>query len=223
MVPRADFADPEPLDAESVLPLASIRAHTKTDDVVSVPDAQLELHRSAAIEAAEQFTGLAIRARRRITERVGLPLPPATSFGPRRQRDHVHRLKGGSADGVVYAFGSEGARLDQIVPVPIGATEVRLPASLFGLTLDRCCDPCGGSGGVLTVSYVVGFRSAGDIPAGVRLGMLKFIAWSIENPGDVMRTVDGATGRTDGVLQGSNSVALASGALEMWRQYRGLR
>jgi hypothetical protein len=49
--------------------------------------------------------------------------------------------------------------------------------------------------------------------------MLKYIAWAVENPGDVLNTVrDINASETRGTV-GTNNGAVASGAVADWRQY----
>ena len=222
-----DFSDPPEVDSpnplEEIVPIATIRAHTKTNDVPAVTDAQLALYREAAFESAEQYTGLLLRVRRQIIEHVVLPTFDATHHGAITVRRWVkHRLRWGSADGVVWVYGGTHGRLTQRIDVAPGAREVRIPTAFLPVDQDECCRPCSVRSNEARVLYNAGF-SPGMIPAGIKIGVLKWIAWTIENPGDVFRAVDDTLSRSSGTaLRGTNNTALASGALDQWRQYRNI-
>lgn len=226
-VPYVEASDPigqsVPRGFDEIVSLDLIRTHTKTDDVVSVTDEQLSLYRAAAVEAAEQYTGMLLKEQRRVIEPVRLPDLPGSVWSTTyrsRPRATKHRLGFPCADGRVWMYGGRDAdsRLIRITP---GAREIVFQPGELPANDAACCGPCGPGliGHDVKVIYLAGFMDVDAIPAGVKVGILKFIAWSVENPGDVMRTVDGALARNDTVLKGSNNVALASGALEMWRQY----
>jgi hypothetical protein len=57
------------------------------------------------------------------------------------------------------------------------------------------------------------------VPKGITLGMLQFVAWILEHPGDILLTVRNKEDNSTKGLMGSNNIALASGAIETWRQY----
>jgi hypothetical protein len=55
----------------------------------------------------------------------------------------------------------------------------------------------------------------------VIVGMLQFIAWILEHPGDELLTQRNRrdASAAGGGITGSNNIALVSGALESWRAY----
>lgn len=195
------------VDLERALPLAEIRTHTKTDDVPHVTDAQLVLYRRAAFEAAEQYTG------RHWHGTVMMEVPVATASKPRHGVSRV-RLPQPVLDGVVTLVGPQGNR---VLRVPPGATTIDVPVMFTAL--DSCCSDCPPVNVGTVARYRTGIDCPTRIPAGILLGVLKFIAWSLENVGDRLVTVDDRDSRSGGVLQGSNSAAWGSGAIEQWRQY----
>lgn len=226
-VPYVEAPDPIgptiPRSGEDIVSLDLIRSHTKTDDVMSVTDEQLRLYLAAAIEAAEQYTGLLLSERRRVVETVQLPDLPGSVWATtyrNRPKPVKHRMQFPCADGKVWLYGGRDAdsRLYRVQP---GAKEVVFQPGELPSNDAACCGPVGA--GLIRhdvkIMYLAGFDTPNHIPAGIKNGILKFIAWSVENPGDVMRSVEGTITRSETVLRGSNNVALASGAMEQWRQY----
>jgi hypothetical protein len=206
----ADMRD-ERFDLEALLPLALVREHTKTDDVPAVTDALIALYRLAALEAAEAYTGLMLSGRRVVTEDVRLP---QTHVGGMR-RHFIHRTKYQIAEPLAWFYGFAGGAPHQILAT-VEATEVRLPVLIsdFGM---GCCNPCSGSSGS-KLMYSAGFSCADRVPAAFRLGALKYIAHAIENPGDLVATVNESGGtRQGGAGLTANNPALASGAIDIWR------
>lgn len=67
--------------------------------------------------------------------------------------------------------------------------------------------------------YRSGFACADQVPAGVLLGILQYIAWIVEHPGDEVLSVRNTLSTRGDAIVGTNNVALVSGALETWRQY----
>lgn len=213
----------ESCDLAALLPIDLIRVHTKTDDVPTVTDEQLQLYRQTAIEAAEQYTGALLATVKSVTESVSRPwtrrLVERMSF--------THRTKYPINDDFVYLFGDGGNRK---IPVQKGSHDVRIPILIMSPDLSNSC--CGGpcdsqdpmnSG--MQIMYRAGFDfsaspSNGGIPAGILLGMLKYIAWNITHPGDEIYTARNRISNNQaGLMLGTNSIAWASGALELWRQY----
>ena len=186
-------------DEEAILPLALIREHTKTDDVMSVTDPMLSLYRMAAIEAAEAYTGLLISGKRAVTEAVRQPTYGMSSV----RRKFIHETEFMIAAPDVWFYGLEGQSPTKIAAI-VGETSIQLPIVASGLD---CCSPCGSgfSGG--RVMYHAGFSCVDAIPAGFRLGALKYIAHVIENPGDTIGGYD----------QTAANPARASGAIDIWR------
>jgi hypothetical protein len=67
--------------------------------------------------------------------------------------------------------------------------------------------------------YRSGFSCPEQVPAGVLLGMLQFIAWVVEHPGDEVLSMRNTLSARGGAIIGTNNIALVSGALETWRQF----
>ena len=67
--------------------------------------------------------------------------------------------------------------------------------------------------------YRAGFKDPTAVPAGVVLGILQYIAWVVEHPGDELLTQRNTLQAKSTGVQSSNNVAQISGALETWRQY----
>lgn len=202
----------EAWDLEKVLSLADIRAHTKTDDVPAVTDMQLRLYRKAAFEAAQEYTGLLFMGQRIITEDV-YP-PQVTQPWEGRVAYFTHRLQYAIAQNFLWYYGLKSLR-PQRVPMLAGATEVKLQRQMdsFGL---GCCNPSGESHA--KILYVAGYGCEEDLPATLLLGVLKYVAHVVENPGDlvVAQNIGGARADSVGAGQAANP-AWASGAIEMWR------
>lgn len=214
-----DIGGPLTLDWDSVLPLELIREHTKTDDVPSVSDAQLLLYRKAGIESAEQYTGALFSESRSVTETVDRPW---------RKRDmmrgsYMHTVQYPIADGIAYLFGSRDGIGNSTLQTTPGSRNIRIPLVQTALDLGGpCCRPAcdTGEGNYgMQIMYRAGYAKASAIPAGIIVGILKFIAWNITHPGDVFSAVQNTESVQAGILKGTNNVAWASGALELWRQY----
>ena len=223
------------IDLDKLLPIAEIRTHCKIDDVPTVTDPQLRLYRQAAIEAAEQYTGRLWTGTRHVNQEIasrhndeafgsGWPgslypaRQPAYLMGnPRGRMDTRVRLEHPTVDGVVTITGDH---MNHIVHAKPGSREIRVP--IVNMPLEgSCCRPCGVTANFgMRAHYTTGVRCIDDIPAGITLGCLKYIAWLVEHPGDdisVFGTRDAMSARfTDGTSNG----VLGSGALEVWRQYR---
>lgn len=205
------------LDLETVLPIELIRQHTKTDDVPNVTDELLELYRSAAFEAAEKFTGVMWTGVATIQEL-------AESKADRRmfRQYSILTLRYPSIDGIVNLFGSSGRdKISETFHIARGTRKVRIPTRFEAMDVAECCSP--GRGAVnfgLQLLYRTGTTDPKDIPEGLKLGCLKYIAWSQANPGDELLTVRNRLGTTETGLIGTNDAAWASGAIETWRRYR---
>jgi hypothetical protein len=199
-------------DLESMVSLETIRHHTKTEDIPSVTDTQLDLYRRAAFEAAERYTGLLLSKNQRFEE----PVKPPRRYVEDARMKVTHRLRYALAEPQVFVTGP-GIR--EIIQATVGDTTVSIPMQKFGHMLFDCCRPCSDGPGAVKVMYLAGYADASQVPAGIILGVLKFVAWSVENPGDVMKTVDQRTSLADNFLKGSNDGAWASGAIDEWRRY----
>lgn len=203
------------VDLEQVLPLEMIREHTKTDDTPSVSDAQLSLYRQAAFEACELYTGLIFTHSKVVRE------PVASEYKRGFRRVRKHRLKYAPVDGVIYLYG--GGLLQ---PVPVYVTEngreITIPILQEALDASSCCNPCsmGGENFGIKAMYLTGISCADDVPAIAKMGCLKYIAWAVQNPGDVIMTVRNRAGSGEAGIVGTNNGAWASGAIEEWRQLK---
>jgi hypothetical protein len=204
------------MDWEPRLGLEFIRSHAKIDDVPAVMDEQLRLYRSAAMESAEHYTGLLLSSQRTVTEPIE---------GPAKVRPnaiyYTHTLQYPVSDGYVYLYGGNHVADNTTFRVPIGSRRVKVPIRKDLVDFSNCCDPCATwavNGGMLA-AYRAGYKSAHDIPATVILGMLQFITWCIEHPGDELLTQRNRIETRAGLagLQGSNNIAMISGAIETWR------
>jgi hypothetical protein len=218
-IPKPDpYAPPIPETEETFdwggrLSLDMIRQHTKTGDTVTVTDEQLILYRAAAIEAAQLYTGFLLTGQRTVTEPIQ---------GPPRSRPgkwtYKYTLKYPVADGMVYLYGA--AR--HTFMVPPGSRVIDVPIRTGYLDLSNCCDPCSShfmNAGMMA-AYLAGFSSPAAVPTSVVLGCLQYIAWVVEHPGDellTMRNKEMSFSSTG--IQGSNNIALVSGALETWRVF----
>jgi len=204
------------LDWEARLGTEFIRTHAKIDDVPSVTDEQIRFYRGAAIESAEQYTGLMLAGQRTVTEPVE---------GPARVKlnatHYTHKLQFPVADGYVYLYGGTHINDNVTFRVPPGARKVKVPIRKDIIDMSNCCDPCSSwavNGGMLA-AYRAGYKTVDDVPATVVLGMLQSITWCIEHPGDELLTQRNRVETRAGLagLQGSNNIAMISGALETWR------
>lgn len=180
-------------DLEALLPIETIRQHTKTDDAPAVTDALLELYREAAFEAARLYTGRDWGAGpRTITQVV------RGAFGERVRIS----LAAPASDGLVTLIAGRAMFLVQVGP---GATEIEIGPDMLDASGKRLmCNPCTGVGaGGMTLQFRTS-AAAGAMPADVKLGALQFIAYAIGNPGDAAD---------------AKAAALASGALATWRRH----
>ena len=208
-----------PLDWDLRLGIDMIRSHAKIDDIPSVTDEQLRLYRAAALDSAEHYTGLLLRVQRTVTEPVEGP-------NPTRLRPYVthytHRLQYPVSDGYVYLYGGTHIVDNATFQVVPGSRKVKVPIKTGIIDMFNCCDPCASSHGVnrgMFAVYRAGYKSANDVPTTVVLGMLQFMTWAIEHPGDELLTQRSRIETRAGLagLQGSNNIAMISGAIETWR------
>jgi hypothetical protein len=205
-------------DWSARLSLDTIRGHTKTDDVPSVTDEQLSLYREAALEAAELYSGLLLSGQRNISEPIQGPSRPKPG-----KFTYRHNLQYPTADGLVYLYGGSHPSENRTFRVPIGTRAIQVPIVTGYIDLSNCCDPCSShhlNGGLMAM-YRAGFASPADVPAGIVLGCLQFLAWIVEHPGDELLTQRNRKDNSTkiGGVSGSNNIAMVSGALETWRLY----
>lgn len=223
------------LDVEAILPMDLIRAHCKVDDTPGILDSQLELYRDAAFEAAEMYTQVRWFSRVKITQEIVSPRfrGLAQAAIARTTVELTYRPMNGIVN--VYGTGDSASFWVGGIPLipergmsyysihlPPDATSFEMSNDLmFMTTSNSICDGSDRGGSIrqsgATVQYIAGTKSEKDVPAGVKLGCLKFIAWSIENPGDefvpmVIRQI--------GVTTVTNNPIVSSGAIDEWRRYR---
>jgi hypothetical protein len=222
-----------PLDWSGRLSLDLIRQHTKTDDIPGTTDALLATYRAAAVEAAEFYTGLLLSAQKVIQEPVhgpafprhhhhaspyGYHLQPSFGLVPVKPYYRV-RLQYAVSDGIVYISGGQHPGTNMPIRVKPGTRSFQMPIRYGYLDLTNCCNPCSEyrpNAGMLA-TYRAGYASAADVPNGVVLGCLQYIAWVLQHPGDEILTVrNRRDARSEGAM-GTNNIAIASGALETWR------
>lgn len=205
---------------EEMLPLDLIRVHTKTDDVPSATDEQLALYRRAAVESAEQYTSMYFSGLKSIIQ----PVDKLVGMKDRRRGYFTLELDYPVAGDAVYVYGRGPTQRIQVAP---NSRKVRIQVHAISLDVSSSCcrGPCdGGNTGFLAnpgmkLTYQTGFKDICEIPAGIKLGMLKFIAWSITHPGDEILAVRNRSITRSSLVDGTNNVAWASGAIELWRQY----
>lgn len=226
------------LDWSHRLSLEIIRTHTKTDEIPTVTDEQLAFYRACAVEAAEKYTGMLLAANRTVTELAQSPASARykqmsymltymniayLSRPPRTGMTYAHRMQWPSADGTVYLYGGRYRNEQRILHIKPGSRVVSVPIQTGWLDMTNCCDPCSShyyNEGMM-LAYRAGFGCVDDVPNGVVLGMLMYLAWALMHPGDELLTQRNRIETRAGLagLQGSNNIAMVSGALELWRTF----
>jgi hypothetical protein len=214
--PPISIGDEQALDWDARLGIEFIRSHAKIEDVVSVMDAQLLLYRAAAIESCEAYTGLLLSVQRTVSEPI--EGPSRTKFG---KEYYIHHLKYPVASGYVYLYGGNHPNDNRTFVVTPGTRKIKIPVVKDLLDLSNCCNPCSSmmvNGGMLA-AYRAGYKSVDAVPTTAVLGMLQFITWCIEHPGDELLTQRNRVETRAGLagLQGSNNIAMICGAIETWR------
>lgn len=210
--------DAAAFDLDKMLSLDTIRVHTKTEDVPAVTDTQLEIYRKAALEAAEQYTGLLLRGNKQQIEAIDFTPTKRDQMKGYRRYNTQYPV----SDGLVYIYGSRDGLGNRTIRVTPGTTEVRLPITHVALDASSCCNPnpCHQAGDWgLQIMYRAGYPKCEDVPSGILLGMLKYIAWNITHPGDEFSSVRNRESVEGLAMQGTNNISWASGAIELWRQY----
>ncbi len=206
---RTDF------DLEEILPLETIREHTKTDDTPTVSDDQIKLYRKTSFEQAEKYTGRIITGHALVAE--GFKIPGSDrNFNARSLRIRLSFLP---MDKVVNVMDRD--RVRKRIPLKRDSRKIDVPADACQMNFANCC-ACEGQGFEfdLKTQYVTGYRNILDIPSTLLYGCLKFITWSVANPGDELLTVRNRLGTTETGLIGTNNTAWASGAIESWMSYQ---
>jgi hypothetical protein len=184
------------IDVETILPLGLIRTHTRTDDVMRVSDMQLEMYRDAAFEMAEQYSGLTLRGTREIVEPISVERQSMIARGIGKIS-----LLYVPVDGVVNLIGDA---INEVLLLQDGSRVVDFRSIIIGgsCRASACSAVCDG----MSFQYRTGMKCAKDVPSSIKIGCLQYIAWAIENPGDM----------TD-----AWSVT-ASGAIAQWSQHRSM-
>ena len=193
------------LDLDEYLPLALIRSHCKCDDTPNVTDTQLTFYRDVAFEQAELFTGKFWGGPKDIIEKVSRP--QLDLIRRRTGRIRIHHIP---IDGIVRLV---GAGYNAIFVLDAGTTAINLSSRENTWSgpggMENCCSPCSPNQPSYTLefpswAYTTGVKCAKDVPAGIKLGCLMFIAWAMENPGDINEP----------------DCIRASGALNQWKNYK---
>lgn len=210
---EAPIAKAKDHDQEAICSIARIREHTKTDDIPHVTDEQLRLYRRAAFESAEHYAGLLLVGTRQVEEVIKL----GSNYSSRIDRKIKHTLRYRPSQAIAYIY---GPGLSEVIRITEGKRKLLLPNMFQSSDWNSCCNPCASGLSDFKILYTAGYGDCDEIPAGIIVGVLKWITWSIFNPGDTLKTIDNerSTSSRDG-LTGTNNVAWASGALEMWREY----
>jgi hypothetical protein len=216
--PRSSYEPPDLTAAQAFdwsarLSLDVVRAHTKTNEIPTVTDEQLSLYRAVAIETAEKYTGLLLKGQRTITEPIEGPATPKPG-----RATYKHCLRYPVADGLVYLYGA----IRHTFRVPPGSQTIHVPIQTGYLDLSNCCNPCSPGHHLnagLMAAYLAGYASPDEVPDGVMHGCLLWVAWALQHPGDELVTATGNPKIVGGIQQGTNNIAMASGALEQWRLY----
>ena len=215
---------PKFFDLERFLPIDLIRIHTKTADIPTVTDEQLRLYRKAAFEEAMRYSSLLVGPLQLITEHVKMHKVRSNISGMNiAAATHRHqkiKTKFQVMRPDVFFYGT-GAPV--LVPTEPGTRFVDIPMAgeFMGNALGgNCCAPCtqgnGSGANGARVMYHAGYACENDVPAGIVVGMLKYIAWQVQNPGDVYMNVRNSLNTGETSSRGTNNAAWASGALEVW-------
>ena len=200
----------EAFDWTARLSIDMVREHTKTDDTPGVSDEMLRLYRQAAIEAAELYTGMLLSGKKTVTETVQLPENWSRPFYRHQFRYPI------AEDGFAYMYGRS---INMRLPVTAGQHSVRIPRLSHIPDLTNCCNPS--TTRDMLIMYWAGYSCADQVPAGIVMGCLQYIAWVVEHPGDELLAMRNKmdSSNVGGGVHGFANVAMISGALETWRQY----
>jgi hypothetical protein len=219
-------------DIEKILSLDLVKVHCKIDDLPGITDSQLSLYRQASLEAAELYTGRKWVRRERIEQDIKSPrFRTVAQAAIARLRVELDYLP---INGIVNVYGTGSQptfwlngmimpfmRQDYYSTIKLGPNiqsfEMQNDHMFYSAGITPNCsqfDRQFVQEGIKAV-YIAGPPE--KVPAGIILGALKYIAWSIENPGDqfvpmVIRQV--------GVTTVSNDPAISSGAIDEWRRHR---
>ena len=205
-----DFTSRVEFKEEDVLPLETIREHTKTDDTPTVTDNVLEIYRSVAFEQAQKYTGRIILGSAAVMDRFEIDASKETWGRPKKS----YRVD-------LSFLPIERTVLvgKQRVYVKNNSRKLDVRSDFLTVNMGNCCAGRGMfyDGHVL---YTTGYLNKEDIPSTIIYGCLKFITWAVFNPGDELLTVRNRLGTTETGLIGTNNGAWASGAIEHWKGYK---
>jgi hypothetical protein len=233
---KTDFTQPDisDLPLEQILPLDLVKTHCKIDDLPGITNDQLSLYRQAAFEAAELYTGKKWIGKTKMVQEIKSPkFRNLAQAAIARIPVHLDYIP---INGIVNIYGNGDKPLfwldGLVLPVlnentyhtiklPPGSQEFQMNNNIMFFSAGiagNCSNPdVTFEQSFATATYIAGISSPSQVPAGIKLGCLKYIAWSIENPGDqfvpmVVRQV--------GVTTVSNDPAYSSGAIDEWRRHR---
>lgn len=198
------------MNLDEILPLQTIREHSKTDDNPSVSDDLLKLYRDVAFEAAEKYTGLSFTPTKTVTEPVQIKRKRTgkieLSYVP---SSLTVTLYGGGLGSPVELFAKPKSN---VIHFPNGSPD------RFQTWGD--CHTCGVESPMMA-TYETGRRCEQRVPGGIVMGILKLITWHINHPGDEILSVRNTlTANQQGLLGGTNNAAVVSGAQDEWFRYR---
>ena len=208
-------------DLDVLCPIELVRTHTKTDDVPFVTDDQLRMYRKVAFEQAQEYSAILCGPVQQIVEHVRYKMPRATFRHPYQFVTHETQFPVHAP--YVYVWGGV-SRQNKPIKVREGQRRIKVESYAPDMFFSDCCDACApGSDTEQPIMYYAGYKCEADIPSGICLGMLKFIAWSVMRPGDELLTQRNRTSIAEAGVTGTNNAAWASGALELWVAYDDLR
>lgn len=201
---------------EDVLPIQTIREHSKTDDTPTVTDGSLMIYRDFAFEQAELYTGRFIFGHANILEKFRVDGSRESDLVPRRSKKLKLKYAPTERQVIVSDFTS---RNKQVVHVNPNTRKIDVKPDVFGVNMGNCCAG-NGMEYQAQVMYTSGYKTKDDIPSTILYGCLKLLTWAIFNPGDELLTVRNRLGTTETGLIGTNNGAWASGAIEHWKTYQ---
>lgn len=201
-------------DLNELVSIDMLRQHTKTEDIPSVTDEQIALYRKAAVQSAEKYTGKMLLGTKSIVEPVDLPGNAASTN--RRSNHFYHTAKNQFSSPIAWLYGHKN-RAPVQVQAPVGERRIKLPLIIdtFGI---GCCNPCADIP-QSQLLYTAGYSCIEEMPAGIALGVLKYVAHVMENAGDIVVATNEAGGSSTGSMGvgAAADPAVASGALAIWR------
>lgn len=187
----------EVLIYEDLLPLDLIRAYCRLGDGFgdnNAMDQVLILLRGAAFLEAQKWTGLQFGGNRTISQAFTTPsFSKNNNYSPLAgdPKNYYIQLKLAPRNGMVeIGFGGKTSSFT----LPKGSKALAISAEFF------CCPECANQDMFYAVYQVDALDCISDT---IKLGILKLIAYNLNNPGDEKR---------------ESKAAIASGATELWQQ-----